>query len=160
MPLVTTASIRQRLRHAAFAAALGGSVLAVGVAAVAPPASASPAVAAKAKAKAKTVTATMTEWNIALSAKSFAPGKYTFVAKNAGQFTHALEINGPGVNGKSTADISAGQSADLTVTLKKGTYDVFCPVPGHKAKGMDLSLVVKAHGGSAASASSSGGAGF
>ena len=116
------------------------------------------------------VTATLTEYKIALSTSSFAPGTYTFVTKNAGQVGHALEIDGPGVSGKSTGGLQPGSSANLTVTLSAGTYDVFCPVPGHKALGMDTTITVSgsgaAGGGSGASAttqqatSNSGGGGY
>lgn len=97
------------------------------------------------------VTATLTEYKIALSTSTFAPGTYTFVAKNAGQVGHALEIDGPGVNDQKTGSLAPGDSADLTVTLGAGTYDIWCPVPGHKALGMDAKITV--------SGSGSGGAG-
>ena len=41
-----------------------------------------------------------------------------------------------------TKDISPGQSAKLTVTLKKGAYDIDCPIPGHKALGMNVNITV------------------
>jgi plastocyanin len=116
------------------------------------------------------VTATLTEYKIALSTSSFAPGTYTFVTKNAGQVGHALEINGPGVSGQKTGALDPGASANLTVTLSAGTYDIFCPVPGHKALGMDTMITVSgsgaAGGGSGATAttqqatSTSGGGGY
>jgi hypothetical protein len=109
---------------------------------------------AGASTKATTVTAIETDFHIALSKKTFSPGKYTFVAKNKGQTTHALQITGPGLSSSATTkNISPGQSAKLTVTFKKGTYDVFCPVPGHKALGMNLNLSV---GGATATVKSSG----
>jgi uncharacterized cupredoxin-like copper-binding protein len=103
-----------------------------------------------------TVKATETDFHIALSKKSFSPGTYTFVAINKGQVTHALQITGPGLKNSATKDISPGQSAKLTVTFKKGAYDVFCPVPGHKAMGMNANIVV---GGSAGGSSGSAGTG-
>ncbi|HJP74488.1 MAG TPA: plastocyanin/azurin family copper-binding protein [Pseudonocardiaceae bacterium] len=117
------------------------------------------------------VTATLTEYHIALSTSTFAPGTYTFVAKNAGQVGHALEIDGPGVSGQKTSGIQPGQSVDLTVTLSAGAYDVYCPVPGHKGLGMDTKITVSgsgagAGGGSQAPAttqqatSNSGGGGY
>jgi uncharacterized cupredoxin-like copper-binding protein len=93
------------------------------------------------------VTATLTEYHIALSSQTFKPGTYTFVAKNAGQVGHALEITGPGVNGQRTpGDLQPGATADLTVTLSAGSYDVFCPVPGHKSLGMDTTITVAGSG--------------
>ncbi len=90
----------------------------------------------------QTVTATETEFKIALSTNSVKPGTYTLKAVNGGTITHALEINGPGVSDKSTGDISPTRSATLTVTLSKGSYEIWCPVADHKAMGMDTHLTV------------------
>ena len=60
-----------------------------------------------------------TEFHIALSKKTFTPGKYTFVAVNKGQTTHALEITGLGLKKAMTKNLSPGQSAKLTVTFKR-----------------------------------------
>ena len=107
-----------------------------------------------------TVKAVETDFHIALSKSSFKPGKYTFVAVNKGQTTHALMITGPGISMAMTKHLSPGQSAKLTVTFKKGAYDIDCPIPGHKALGMNVNITV---GGSATttskSTSSNGGSG-
>jgi plastocyanin len=95
------------------------------------------------------VTATLTEYHIALSTSTFAPGTYTFVAKNAGQVGHALEIDGPGVSDQKTSGIQPGQSVNLTVTLSAGSYDIYCPVPGHKGLGMDTKITVAGSGAGA-----------
>ena len=81
--------------------------------------------------------------------KKFSPGAYTFVAQNKGQTTHALMVTGPGIKMAMTQDISPGQSAKLTVTLKKGAYDIDCPIPGHKQLGMNVNITV---GGASTSA--------
>jgi uncharacterized cupredoxin-like copper-binding protein len=71
-------------------------------------------------------------------------GTYTFEVKNEGSITHALEVEGNGVEQK-TGDISAGSSATLTVTLSKdGSYEVYCPIDGHRQSGMEASLTVGA----------------
>jgi len=89
------------------------------------------------------VTANETEFKIALSQTSFTPGRYTFTAVNKGTLPHNLVINGPGVSqAKTPGLLSPGQSGQVTVTLKKGSYDVYCGVPGHKAQGMDLHITV------------------
>jgi uncharacterized cupredoxin-like copper-binding protein len=112
---------------------------------------------AGASTKSTTVKAIETEFKIALSKKTFSPGKYTFVTENKGKDTHALAITGPGLKNAATPDIAPGKSLDLKVTLKSGKYDVFCPVPGHKALGMNLNITVsgkpskKSSGGSAGS---------
>jgi uncharacterized cupredoxin-like copper-binding protein len=99
-----------------------------------------------------TVKAIETDFHIALSKSSFKPGKYTFVAVNKGQTTHALMITGPGISMAMTKHLSPGQSAKLTVTFKKGAYDIDCPIPGHKALGMNVNITV---GGSATTTSKS-----
>ncbi len=38
------------------------------------------------------------------------------------------------------------------MTFKKGAYDIFCPIPGHKMLGMNVNIVV----GGAATTSSGG----
>lgn len=81
------------------------------------------------------------------------PGTYTFVVTNKGPSSHNLTINGPGVAGKATPTFAPGTQT-LTVTLKKGTYDLFCSVPGHRALGMDTKLHVGSGGSGTAAASS------
>jgi uncharacterized cupredoxin-like copper-binding protein len=114
-------------------AALATGALGV-VAAAAGPAGASP--------KATSVKAVETEFHIALSKKTFAPGRYTFFTENKGHVTHALEITGPGLGDPHTKNLEPGQTARLTVTFKKGAYDIFCPVPGHKMLGMNMNVSV------------------
>jgi uncharacterized cupredoxin-like copper-binding protein len=88
-----------------------------------------------------TVTAVETEFKIALSRTSFNPGTVTFVVSNKGTATHALVVDGPGVN-KTTDDLDAGSSGRLTVTLAKGSYDIYCPIGNHKMLGMDVHITV------------------
>src|SRR2546421_7276982 len=57
-------------------------------------------------------------------------GSYTFDVKNDGQITHALVVEGNGVEQK-TGDVQAGGTASLTVSLKKGSYEIYCPIDGH-----------------------------
>lgn len=89
------------------------------------------------------VTVTETEYALKLSRTSFTPGTYTFTADNAGKVTHAMEIDGPGVSDVKTNNIGGGQQAALTVTLKKGTYELYCPVDSHKSLGMDQHIEVR-----------------
>jgi uncharacterized cupredoxin-like copper-binding protein len=146
---------------AVLAAASGATVAATVLAAV--PASASTGTTS--------VKAIETDFHIALSKSSFESGRYVFDTVNKGQTTHALMITGPGIKMAMTKDIQPGQSATLAVTLKKGAYDIFCPIPGHKALGMNVNIKVggattnsagtaKASGnGSSGGTSSAGGGG-
>lgn len=120
----------------------GSSPSAATNAASTPPPAATSGTSAPAATTGKTVSATETEFHIALSSKSMKAGTYTFKVKNAGTITHALTVDGPGVSDKSTGDLSPGDTAMLTVTLKPGSYDVFCPIGNHKMEGMDETVKV------------------
>ena len=79
------------------------------------------------------------DFTIELSTMELTPGTYTFVATNNGQTTHALEIEGQGVE-EETEDIAPGDTAELTVTLEAGEYELYCPVGNHKDMGMKLDI--------------------
>jgi uncharacterized cupredoxin-like copper-binding protein len=99
------------------------------------------AAATSAAAEASTVTVTETEFKIDMPETSLAPGTYTFVVENAGQIDHALEVEGSGIE-EETDTIAPGSSAELTVTLEAGTYEVYCPIGNHRGQGMELELTV------------------
>ncbi len=91
---------------------------------------------------AATVTVTETEFKLALSRSTFTPGTYTFTAVNSGQATHALEIDGPGVEHTKTSTVSPGARTSITVRLEKGRYLLYCPVGNHKDLGMQTKIGV------------------
>jgi plastocyanin len=72
-----------------------------------------------------------------LKAKS---GTVTFNFDNPASIPHALAIEGHGVD-KSSKVVTKGKSA-LTLNLKPGKYTFYCPVDGHKAAGMEGTLIV------------------
>jgi uncharacterized cupredoxin-like copper-binding protein len=83
------------------------------------------------------------EYKLTLSSLKVAkPGTVTFDVTNAGHTDHSFEIEGNGVEEKAST-ISPGSSAKLTVDLSKnGTYEVYCPIDGHRSLGMQAKLVV------------------
>jgi uncharacterized cupredoxin-like copper-binding protein len=95
----------------------------------------------KPTAKPQTISATETEFKIVLSTTTVKAGPVTIEVKNAGKIQHDLIVNGQGIT-SGTPRLNGGQSKSLNVTLKPGTYDVFCSVPGHKQLGMDAKLTV------------------
>lgn len=94
-------------------------------------------------ATAQSVNVTLSEWKIALSRDTVQAGAVTFEVKNTGQMNHGFYVRGDGVD-KGTREIAARQAQSLTVTLKPGTYEVFCPMSeeSHKQAGMTRKLVV------------------
>ncbi|MEP7036375.1 MAG: plastocyanin/azurin family copper-binding protein [Actinomycetota bacterium] len=82
------------------------------------------------------------EFSITLDATSFTAGTYTFTVKNKGSFAHNLTIEGPGVDKVATPTLPGGQSGSVTVSLQKGSYELWCSVDSHKDKGMDMKITV------------------
>jgi plastocyanin len=89
------------------------------------------------------ITAKLSEWKVELSNATVSAGTVRFTATNAGSIPHALEVEGPGIE-QETAVIQPGDSAILILTLRPGTYEVYCPVgvDSHKKLGMDTHLKV------------------
>jgi plastocyanin len=100
------------------------------------------------------VSVKLSEWKVELSQASVAAGTVTFAITNAGSIPHGFEVEGKGIE-KEIATIQPGATDTLTVTLKPGTYEVYCPVgeDSHKKLGMEAHLKV-------ASATSSGSSGY
>ena len=96
-----------------------------------------------ASSPAHTVRAVETEFHIALSRTKVAAGRYTVTAVNKGTVEHGLVINGPGVHDKLIGVVKPGHSASKAVTLRKGRYDIFCPISNHKMSGMNTHLTVR-----------------
>ena len=82
--------------------------------------------------------------NLAFSQKTLTAkaGTIKFVLHNASSLQHNLAITGNGATFGPSTTISGGQTADLVATLKPGTYEFYCAVPGHKDAGMHGTLTV------------------
>jgi len=72
-----------------------------------------------------------------LSAKA---GKVTIEFDNPSSVPHAVEIEGNGVE-EETKTITKDK-ASVTVDLKAGEYEFYCPVGNHRAEGMEGKLTV------------------
>ncbi len=68
-------------------------------------------------------------------------GKVTFTFSNPSQVPHAFEVEGSGVE-EETDTITEGE-ASVTVDLKAGSYEYYCPVGQHRAAGMEGTLTVE-----------------
>ncbi len=69
-------------------------------------------------------------------------GKATIVLDNPSSLPHAVEVEGQGIE-EETDTIGEGETAKVTVDLKPGEYEYYCPVDGHKAGGMTGKLTVQ-----------------
>ena len=72
------------------------------------------------------------------------PGTVTLRMTNPSSagMDHGIAVEGNGVD-KDGPTVAAGQVSTVTVTLKKGKYTYYCPVPGHKQAGMVGTLTVQ-----------------
>jgi uncharacterized cupredoxin-like copper-binding protein len=84
----------------------------------------------------------LTEYQIEMPT-SVDAGATTFNVTNTGKDTHGFEIEGNGIEKTLKPRLKKGESGSLQVDLKPGTYKVYCPVLGHKKRGMLLDLTVK-----------------
>ena len=91
----------------------------------------------------KTITISESEYKLTPSAVTVAkPGTYEFKAVNNGSVTHALEIEGNGVE-EETAHVAPGKSATVKVTFKgAGSYEMYCPIDGHRDQGMEGKITI------------------
>ena len=90
-----------------------------------------------APAATQTVRVSEVDYKIVLAAKPRA-GKVTFVIRNSGDDDHDFWLSGGGIK-KKTPMLEPGQSARLTVTLKRGvTYKIWCAP--HAGEGMRTSF--------------------
>jgi hypothetical protein len=103
----------------------------------------SPRANAEEKPKPSTVQVSLSEWKVSLTPNAVPPGPVVLEVTNSGDVPHALEIEGRGIE-KSTPQIMPGASATLTLDLRAGTYEAYCPVGkgSHKMLGMISSLSV------------------
>lgn len=94
------------------------------------------------------VSARLSEWKVELSERRVPAGKVSFTLLNAGSVPHQFEIEGQGIE-KATELIQPGASATLTLDLKPGHYEVYCPVGdgSHKHLGMETELEVSKDAG-------------
>lgn len=90
-------------------------------------------------APAGAVQVTLREWGVELSATSVKAGRVTFQVKNAGNLEHDFAIEGAK---EKIPLLLPGETKELEVELKPGSYSVVCALAGHKEAGMQTKLTV------------------
>jgi len=107
-----------------------------------------------------TIDVTLVDDGVTLSETEVSSGTLTFQTTNDGTLTHEIEVfEGEGDPASlpieeqvadtegwtlvdEIEDITPGASADLTLDLEPGTYQVVCNLPGHFERGMYATLTV------------------
>lgn len=69
-------------------------------------------------------------------------GEVTITMDNPSSLPHAVGIEGNGVDVEGEV-VDKGGTSTATATLEAGTYQFYCPVPGHTEGGMKGELTVK-----------------
>jgi plastocyanin len=69
------------------------------------------------------------------------PGKTKIVLDNPSSVPHAIEVEGQGVEEEGDT-VTDGGVSQVTVDLKPGKYEYYCPVDSHKEQGMEGTLTV------------------
>jgi len=89
---------------------------------------------------------TLNEWTMGFETMIVSTGKLKFVVTNAGTMPHGFEIEGE-IGGEELEWViepfPPGETHTLEVKLPPGTYEVYCPVPGHREQGMEAELIVR-----------------
>jgi hypothetical protein len=89
------------------------------------------------------------EWSLWPSRTSVPAGKVTVQLWNRGMDAHDLRIRRLGETGamigrvQGVAATLSGQLHQSTWQLRAGTYQLYCSMPGHAARGMRVTLHVK-----------------
>jgi uncharacterized cupredoxin-like copper-binding protein len=109
---------------------------------VTPPQTSMPSTRVGGTAESPTVEVQLTEYEIRM-ADTLTAGRVRFKIANAGKQTHNFVIEGPGVSQKLDSDLTRGDTGEITMNLPAGSYTVYCPVDGHRGRGMQRTVVVK-----------------
>ena len=93
---------------------------------------------------AKTADVELTEYQITIP-DTIPSGPMTLNIANGGKEDHSFVIEGNGYHAALTEPLKRGDRTTLDIDLKPGTYQVYCPVDGHKGKGMSRTVRVTGH---------------
>jgi hypothetical protein len=83
----------------------------------------------------------LTEYEIRMP-DSLPAGTHRFRITNSGKVNHSFAVEGPGVSMKLMNDLPRGDSSEMTADLQPGRYTAWCPVDGHRGKGMERKIAV------------------
>ena len=117
------------------------AVTAAAVAGTAASQAASGATPKRPAATTKKLSASKTKLRFSVSTIRVKHGKVTLKMSNPSSLPHAIAVDGHHVD-KDGKTVRKGGTSTVTVSLKKGTYTFYCPVPGHRAAGMKGKLIV------------------
>jgi hypothetical protein len=84
------------------------------------------------------------EWSLVLSRQALKPGSVRIQLYDAGEDAHDLRLRRVGGKGTLTVtQATPGTVTELRAMLRPGRWKLWCSLPGHEARGMRATLVVK-----------------
>jgi iron uptake system component EfeO len=86
---------------------------------------------------------TLSEYRIAPEPLEVRAGTVTFDVHNAGREVHEFEIFLGGRLVEEVEDVTPGLTRELRATLRPGSYETVCKLPGHEERGMKAGLAVR-----------------
>ena len=86
------------------------------------------------------------------------PGTYEFDVTNDGSITHAFNVEQSGGGDEAeTGDIDPGSHKTVKFTFSAGgSYEMYCPVDGHRSEGMEGTIMVSGAAGGGTTTSPEG----
>ena len=79
------------------------------------------------------------DFTVTLSHSTVSAGRVTLVQKNEGRLTHGVGVEGLGVE----QFVAPGATLNREITVRPGSYVVYCPVSDHRGRGMLTTLTVQ-----------------
>ena len=84
------------------------------------------------------------EWGLAMSRQSVRAGSLTIQLVNRGEDGHDLRIRRVGGTGsRGVGEVRPGGMAQFRLKVRRGTYRLWCSLPGHRRAGMKATLGVR-----------------
>jgi uncharacterized cupredoxin-like copper-binding protein len=91
-----------------------------------------------------TIEISETDFKLNPSDPTVGAGQITVNVSNDGQTIHSLEVEGPAGESELRSELAPGESGSMVVDLSEpGTYEMYCPVDGHKEQGMVGEITVR-----------------
>jgi plastocyanin len=103
---------------------------------------ATPAKSAKSSGTTLKLSANATALKFDVTRLTAKPGRVTLVMSNPSSISHDIALKGNGLKPVVGKIVGKGRTSTITATLKKGSYEFYCSVPGHEAAGMKGTLKV------------------
>ena len=86
----------------------------------------------------------LSEWSLGIETVEVDDGTLPIHVVNDGRARHDLTVvrTDSGSKVDKTRLLGPGETAELSLELSEGRYDLYCSVPGHRGAGMVASLIV------------------